>query len=116
MRIFETGKRGEDLAKGFFSSLGYRLLDANYRTKHGEIDLIFMDGRVLVFVEVKTRKKKSSRDIELLIDKRKANRILKSAEIYINNSDIEFEEIRLDALFVELKSGEPLFKHIKSFY
>ena len=111
----DTGKAGENLAKQYLTNLGYAFLDSNYRTAYGEIDLIYMDGPALVFVEVKTRVKDAG-EIEFSIDKRKANRILKSAEIYITNSGLEFKEIRVDALFVVMTDGGPVFKHLKSFY
>jgi putative endonuclease len=49
------GRRGEQLAAGELKRRGYRLLAQNVRTREGEIDLIALDGRTLVFVEVKTR-------------------------------------------------------------
>ncbi len=116
MKFRDIGEKGESLAKQFFAGLGYCFIDSNYRNKYGEIDLIFKDGNVLVLIEVKTRFKKNYGDIKLSIDKRKTNRILKTAEMYIINSGLEFEEIRIDALFVEIKNSGPVFKHIKSFY
>ncbi|HTA15610.1 MAG TPA: YraN family protein [Solirubrobacteraceae bacterium] len=50
------GRLGEDLAVGHFRRLGFVVLARNVRTRHGEIDLIAFDGRVLVFAEVKTRR------------------------------------------------------------
>jgi putative endonuclease len=48
------GALGEDLAAAHFERLGFEVLERNVRTREGEIDLIAYDGRVLVFVEVKT--------------------------------------------------------------
>src|SRR5580698_3039074 len=51
----ELGRRGETLAAGHLSALGYRILERNWRCSRGEIDIVaFKDGEV-VFVEVKTR-------------------------------------------------------------
>jgi putative endonuclease len=49
-----TGARGEQLALEHFERLGFELLDRNYRTRWGELDLILRGGAVLVFAEVKT--------------------------------------------------------------
>jgi putative endonuclease len=49
------GRLGEDLAAAHLRALGFATLARNVRTRHGEIDLIVFDGRVLAFVEVKTR-------------------------------------------------------------
>ncbi|MBA3808703.1 MAG: YraN family protein [Solirubrobacterales bacterium] len=48
------GSLGEDLAAAHLLRRGFRVLDRNVRTRHGEIDMIACDERVLAFVEVKT--------------------------------------------------------------
>jgi putative endonuclease len=50
------GRLGEDLAAAHLERLGYRVLERNARTRHGEIDLIATGHDALVFVEVKTRR------------------------------------------------------------
>jgi putative endonuclease len=49
------GERGERIAAEHLAGRGYRILDRNFRTRHGEVDLIASDARSLVFCEVKTR-------------------------------------------------------------
>jgi putative endonuclease len=49
------GRLGEQLAAAHLERLGYTVLARNVRTRHGEIDLIASDARVLAFVEVKAR-------------------------------------------------------------
>lgn len=49
------GREGETAAAAHLESMGYRLVARNVRYRHGEIDLVAMDGETLVFVEVKTR-------------------------------------------------------------
>jgi putative endonuclease len=49
------GARGEDLAARHLSAHGYEVLERNFRTRHGELDLIAADDRCIVFCEVKTR-------------------------------------------------------------
>jgi putative endonuclease len=46
------GRHGEDLAAEHLRKAGYRILERNVRTRHGEIDIIAEDGECLVFVEV----------------------------------------------------------------
>ena len=50
------GRVGERLAREHLERLGYRVLERNYRTRFGELDLIVCDDVHLVFVEVKTRR------------------------------------------------------------
>ena len=49
------GAAGELLARRHLEARGFRILDANFRTRHGELDLVAADERYLVFCEVKTR-------------------------------------------------------------
>jgi putative endonuclease len=49
------GARGEELAARHLERRGYEVVDRNFRTRYGELDLIAADERFLVFCEVKTR-------------------------------------------------------------
>jgi len=51
----ELGRRGERLAEQYLEARGYRLIERNWRCRHGEIDLVMRGGDVIAFVEVKTR-------------------------------------------------------------
>jgi putative endonuclease len=51
----ELGANGEELARRHLEARGFTLLDTNFRTRHGELDLVVADRRHLVFCEVKTR-------------------------------------------------------------
>jgi putative endonuclease len=50
-----VGALGEDLARRHLEARGFEVLDANFRTRHGELDVVVADNRCLVFCEVKTR-------------------------------------------------------------
>ena len=50
------GSHGEELAAAHLERAGYRILDRNFRTQYGELDLIAYDERHLIFCEVKTRR------------------------------------------------------------
>jgi len=47
------GKKNEKLAVGFLKRRGYRIIERNFRTRMGEVDIIATDGDTIVFVEVK---------------------------------------------------------------
>jgi len=51
----ELGQKGEELAVQHLITKGYQILELNWRYKKAELDLIAMDGEILVFIEVKTR-------------------------------------------------------------
>lgn len=50
------GRTGEQLAAEHLQRLGFRIVERNYNTRWGELDVIGFDGRTLVFCEVKTRR------------------------------------------------------------
>jgi putative endonuclease len=49
------GARGEDLAVRHLEARGFEVVERNFRTRYGELDVIARDSRALVFCEVKTR-------------------------------------------------------------
>jgi putative endonuclease len=51
----DRGTLGEQLAAEHLERRGYLIVDRNYRTRHGELDIVAADARALVFCEVKTR-------------------------------------------------------------
>lgn len=51
----DIGSYGEDLAFDYLNKINYKFLIRNFRTRNGEIDLIFKDSDIIVFIEVKSR-------------------------------------------------------------
>src|SRR2546426_12211521 len=78
-----VGKEGERVASRFLEARGYRILERNYRTRRGEIDLIAEDGRILVFVEVKVRLDDRFGGPAAAITRAKQARIARLAQQYL---------------------------------
>ena len=53
------GQRGEEAAERYLKRRGYKVLARGNRLRPGELDLVMLDGRTIVFVEVKTRQSQS---------------------------------------------------------
>ena len=51
----KTGNKGEDLATEYLEKKGYKIIERNFRTRFGELDIVCWDAQILVFVEVKTK-------------------------------------------------------------
>ena len=96
------GRRGEQLALAHLERLGFRLVVRNYRTRHGEIDLIVTDGRTLAFVEVKTRCSGAGHPFES-IDDHKQRRLRRMAREWLFATPRAWApELRFDAVGVTL--------------
>jgi putative endonuclease len=99
------GRLGELAAKRHLKSLGYKFLTANFRSKRGEIDLVFRDQDFLVFVEVKTRSsEKWGRPAEA-VDFRKRQRLFKAAYDYLKGLADKDVAYRFDIVEVLLREG-----------
>jgi putative endonuclease len=110
------GRRGESLAAGYLQAKGYTILERNYRTPYGEIDLIAATGDVIAFVEVKTRTSKSLGPPEISITPRKIEHMRNAAEYFIQQHPDMIKDWRLDVLTVQLKTGQsaPLVDHFEN--
>lgn len=100
------GELGEQAAKKHLQKLGLRFLAANFRSKRGEIDLIFRDEDCLVFVEVKTRSSEDWTRPAAAVDKRKKRLLSQTALDYLRllkNPQVKF---RFDIVEVLLADGE----------
>lgn len=79
------GNWGEALAAEYLRKQGYRLLATNYRCRAGEIDLIASKGKVLAFVEVKTRQDNRLSTGRAAVNTRKQHRIMVAALDYLSH-------------------------------
>jgi putative endonuclease len=77
------GIRGEREAEKALKKAGYRIVERNFRSSFGEIDIIAMDGDVLAFIEVKTRSNSAYGGPKEAVDRRKQGKIVKSSIDYI---------------------------------
>ena len=94
------GREGEDLAARFLTKQGYRILERNYRTRSGEIDLIALHDGAVVFVEVKTRTSDAFGAPELAVTSRKQQRMIKAALAYIKYKKLHQVPCRFDVVAI----------------
>jgi putative endonuclease len=94
------GKAGEDRAAKFLADQGYRILERNYRTPHGEIDLIALHQGTIVFIEVKTRTSDAFGAPELAVTPQKRLRMVKSALGYIKHRKLHQAPCRFDVVAI----------------
>ena len=79
----ELGIWGEQCAEEYLRRKGYVILERDWKSGHRDLDIIALDGAVLVFVEVKTRRNRMFTDPETAVDYRKIRNIKLAANHYI---------------------------------
>ncbi len=79
----QQGILAEEKAFSFLKEKGLKLLDRNYRTHLGEIDIIMQDKETIVFVEVRARTKNNTMDVLETIDHRKRSHIIQTSQHYL---------------------------------
>lgn len=94
----QSGAEGEAVAADYLIEKGYHILERNYRTALGEIDIIARDGETLVFVEVKARSSARFGPPQLAVDHRKQIKITRVALDYISRKKKMSILFRFDVL------------------
>lgn len=110
-----SGKKGEQIAVLYLQQNGYKILQKNYRTKYGEIDIIADEKGCICFVEVRSRNSHGVIPIEETITRSKKSHIQKAALCYIKEYSRETVSCRFDVIFIEeLDSNTPEVRLIKN--
>jgi putative endonuclease len=100
MQRNKLGQWAEELAYQYLCEQGLQSVERNYRCKIGEIDLIMLDGKILVFVEVRYRKSQRYGGSMASIDTRKQQKILTVATAYLQKYNQE-RQCRFDVVLVD---------------
>ena len=102
------GKEGEDRAARFLAKQGYKILERNYSTPQGEIDLIALHRGEIVFVEVKTRTNEAYGAPELAVNPRKQMRMIKAALGYIKYKKLHQVPCRFDVVAISAATAKEI--------
>lgn len=108
----KLGKKGEGLAVKFLKKNGYRIIEQNYKTPIGEIDIIARDGKTLVFLEVKTRESIEYGLPFEAVNSAKRQKITKVALLYLK----KFKDVpscRFDVVSIYYEDGKPQFELLR---
>jgi putative endonuclease len=105
------GERGENVAAKFLTQAGYKILQRNFRSKVGEIDIVARQGRTLVFVEVKTRTDETVRP-EDQVNADKQHQVTKAADVYLSRFGHPQPPARFDVIAIHWPEGrDPIIRH-----
>lgn len=107
MSLFKKtlGREGEDRAAQFLARKGYKILERNYSTRNGEIDLVALHKGEVVFVEVKTRTNDAYGAPELAVTPQKQRRMIKAALGYIKYKKLHQVPCRFDVVAITTTTG-----------
>ncbi len=110
------GRRGERAAERFLRRLGYRIVGRRERGRLGELDLVAVDGRTVVFVEVKTRRSHDAGHPAEAVGPEKQRRLTRLALAYLKRHDLLDTSARFDVLAVTWPATgrRPTIAHYKS--
>ena len=108
------GTVGEKIAQAYLKNNGYEIVETNFYTKKGEIDIISQKDNCIVFVEIKTRNNLEYGTPAMAVNFTKKMHIKNSAIIYIHKNKLYGCNVRFDVIEVIIKNGKCKINHIKN--
>ena len=108
------GEEGESIAARYLIKRGYRILERNYRTKLGEIDIIAKDKDTIVFVEVKSRRSWQFGNPKGAVTPQKQRKISTVALYYLKVNNHSNAKARFDVVAVTATRDKPQIEIIKN--
>jgi len=98
----KIGNLGEEIAAKYLIDQGFQLIDKNYTTRYGELDLIMMESGSVVIVEVKTRTSDKFGTPESSITEEKLDRLEKAALLWFQDHPEVVDDWRIDVIAISL--------------
>ena len=99
------GRIGDAIAAKDYAQRGYLLLNHNYRTRFGELDLILYKDGGIVFAEVKTRTSAAKARPAESVGVRKQRHLIAAAQFYLQRSPYADAPVRFDVVEVQPSAG-----------
>lgn len=110
----KTGDKGEAIAQHYLTEKGYSIIDTNWSTRFGELDIIAKQGDLHVFVEVKTRHSKNTESAFASITPAKREKMIKAIYQYLHDKELDEIDWRVDAVGVALRRNQPpIIDHVE---
>ena len=110
----EFGQAGESLAVRYLKKNGYKILEQNYRTKLGEIDIIAKDRDTIVFVEVKARRSGRFGNPKYAVTLKKQRKISMVALYYLKAVKQNDAKARFDVVAIDSGQDKPSIEIVKN--
>lgn len=104
MNAKKIGDIGEDAVCEYLKKIGYDIIERNFHSRYGEIDIIATKAEYMIFVEVKTRNNRNYINPCEFVDKRKQDKIMKTAVCYLQKFELD-TAVRFDVAEVIYNSN-----------
>lgn len=114
--IFNIGSFGECMAVEFLENQNYNILARNFSCAQGEIDIIAVKDKEIIFCEVKTRSNKKFGNPAEAVDSKKQKHIWNVAEYYLYKNNLINAFVRFDILEVIVDGNEVNVNQIKNVF
>ena len=109
-----TGNEGENRAAAYLASKGFEIIERNWRTNRGEIDIIAVKNDILAFVEVKSLPNGTLDMIQRELNNQKRQRIIKTSKRFLlNHRQYSNSYVRFDVIVIDMPGLEPVY-HIEN--
>ena len=108
------GEKSESIAVSYLKKKGYKIVEQNYRTKLGEIDIIAKEKGTIVFVEVKSRKSKNFGNPKWAVTPQKQRKISMVALQYLKTTRQSNVKARFDVVSIIFSYDNPVIEVIKN--
>jgi len=110
----KTGNKGESIARDYLIQKGYTIVDTNWSTRYGELDIIAQRDEIYVFVEVKTRHSKNTESALASITPNKREKMIKAVYQYLHEKKLDDIIWRIDAIGIALNHKQaPTIDHVE---
>ena len=108
------GNEGENRAAACLEAKGFQIIERNWRTKRGEVDIIAVKNDILVFVEVKTLPNGTLDMIQRELNYQKRQRIIKTSKRFLlKHREYNNSYVRFDVIVIDMPGLEPVY-HIEN--
>lgn len=110
------GELGEQEAVRFLQKKRYQVVDRNVAFREGEIDIVAVHDRTVVFVEVKTRRSDRKGAPWEAVDAGKQEKLIRAASVYLSRERLTDQRYRFDIISItwEDESSRPEIEHLES--
>ncbi|OGK23323.1 hypothetical protein A3F58_02510 [Candidatus Roizmanbacteria bacterium RIFCSPHIGHO2_12_FULL_37_9b] len=114
----DIGKRGESIAKEFLRKKGYQILEQNFYTRWGEIDIIAKKNKTITFFEVKTRIGDNKGKPYESVGPAKIRRLYRPIQYFLLQNNLKNYKLSLDVISIVLNEGLSIEKinHFENVY